>query len=725
MKATYLTLALALAACGSKERVPSSTPPIDTKAADALWAFAPAQAQVGVVLGDGVGGSVRAGLIELIRLMGARTGGREVVAMMRGELAGELPFDILDPAAWQRAGIDLGKGAAAFIDEADTHTLLILPVGDRAAFRALSQAKVDTVDGREVDRLDQMMCVDAAGRYLCARDLAVIDAAVAKHDSPLAARVAGLPAELRGNFEVVADLARIPDAREGLAEAHMVFQSPGLLAIAARIGSGAVTVRFWLEAKRGEPIGTAIGNPGGDPAASLTGGAIASSFRVRLPMAMLLAQSGAPASIPIPGEVDLRKDLLDQLTGDYAFHTVGRGLLAGVLAAGVKNGGRVAEAIAALCAAGQKNAPPGVTIEPADGGCRGSVDLTTLVPGDVQQILQLPHDLLKVDASIAVRGEVLALTTGDVPKPQGSPAAAAGSAGAREILGGSWHGVIWARSLDPFAGASDEIVAVFKRLMTQGPDGDQGWNLSLVGRWALAHVYEVGLAGALRDDGIHGLVQVTTFAADPPEVYQAYEAAVNKELDGDGAGYRAALADLASKHGDSLAGKQAKLIAGGTPIITGSTGILAAIAIPAFLKYIKKSKSSEAQIHVRKLYDGARALVMEMPSGAGLGGATLPADVGPTPPVGACCQGEEERCAPTPAWWDHPTWVALEFSVDDPHYYSYQFSTQTVDGAITFTVRAIGDLDCDGVYSTFTAVGRPDSDGSLGMPEIQIDNELE
>jgi hypothetical protein len=104
----------------------------------------------------------------------------------------------------------------------------------------------------------------------------------------------------------------------------------------------------------------------------------------------------------------------------------------------------------------------------------------------------------------------------------------------------------------------------------------------------------------------------------------------------------------------------------------------------------------------------------------------MPADVGPTPPLGTCCEGDKGKCAPTASWWEHPTWQALNFAVEDPHYFSYQFSSQTVDGRITFTVRALGDLDCDGVYSTYEMVGRADPGGSPAVTtEISSDNEFE
>ena len=52
-------------------------------------------------------------------------------------------------------------------------------------------------------------------------------------------------------------------------------------------------------------------------------------------------------------------------------------------------------------------------------------------------------------------------------------------------------------------------------------------------------------------------------------------------------------------------------------IVVAIIGILAAVAIPAFMKYIKKSKTTEAGEHVKKIADGARAYFLESTDTAG------------------------------------------------------------------------------------------------------------
>lgn len=125
-------------------------------------------------------------------------------------------------------------------------------------------------------------------------------------------------------------------------------------------------------------------------------------------------------------------------------------------------------------------------------------------------------------------------------------------------------------------------------------------------------------------------------------------------------------------------------------------------------EYTAKSKAIEAKMNIDMIHRGARAYYMEEHVASGSMEVTtsqFPGEsVGPTPPLGACCQ-EGGKCAPDPELWEHPTWKALMFSVEDPHYYSYEYKVNPSEERKEFTALAYGDLDCDGVYSTFSRKG--------------------
>src|SRR5690606_17222204 len=76
-------------------------------------------------------------------------------------------------------------------------------------------------------------------------------------------------------------------------------------------------------------------------------------------------------------------------------------------------------------------------------------------------------------------------------------------------------------------------------------------------------------------------------------------------------------------------------------------------------------------------------------------------------PTTSCCQGGGvDKCTPEASHWANASWVALHFSVDDPHYYRYDYiAPQVSDVGANYTAQAQGDLDCDNTYSTFEMYG--------------------
>ncbi len=157
-------------------------------------------------------------------------------------------------------------------------------------------------------------------------------------------------------------------------------------------------------------------------------------------------------------------------------------------------------------------------------------------------------------------------------------------------------------------------------------------------------------------------------------------------------------------------------------IVVAIIGILAAVAIPAFMKYIRRSKTVEATMNVRKIFDSSVAYYEG--EHAGTSGAIIakqfPASVGPSPgAANVCCGGTGGKCKPDPTNFQDSggTWAAPNFSVDDPFYYAYQYVSGGSDTTANFQGYAFGDLDCDGIFATFMRGGtdmtdRSDSGGS-------------
>ncbi len=154
-------------------------------------------------------------------------------------------------------------------------------------------------------------------------------------------------------------------------------------------------------------------------------------------------------------------------------------------------------------------------------------------------------------------------------------------------------------------------------------------------------------------------------------------------------------------------------------IVVAIIGILAAVAIPAFMKYIKKSKTAEAGQFLKKMSDNARvyhATPVVVGATNTLNATIVPLQF-PTQrtlsPAAGCCPASatgagSEKCDPTDVananWATDPTWQALGFAMKDPHYYTYAFMS---GGASSFYIAtAQGDLDCDGVKSDFSLYGQ-------------------
>ena len=153
-------------------------------------------------------------------------------------------------------------------------------------------------------------------------------------------------------------------------------------------------------------------------------------------------------------------------------------------------------------------------------------------------------------------------------------------------------------------------------------------------------------------------------------------------------------------------------------IVVAIIGILAAVAIPAFMKYIRKSKTTEAVQGMKKIYEGARSYYMEE---SVCQGCTTPlakqfpdAPSSEAPPEDTCCGNPGDKCQPDPTLWDSAEWNALKFSMDDPHYYWYNYvDNGAVDTAAAFTSRANGNLDCDSDFATYEMYGSVQSDRTI------------
>jgi prepilin-type N-terminal cleavage/methylation domain-containing protein len=139
-------------------------------------------------------------------------------------------------------------------------------------------------------------------------------------------------------------------------------------------------------------------------------------------------------------------------------------------------------------------------------------------------------------------------------------------------------------------------------------------------------------------------------------------------------------------------------------IVVVILGILAAIAIPAFIKYVRSAKTSEAKENLAYIFRESTTYYATERVVRGIGGAGIqarfPASTGPTPAVPPAAARTT-----TSDWYTDDTWNALKFAIADPHYYAYEYVSSGTGSEAQFTARAMGDLDGDGTFSTFERAG--------------------
>lgn len=154
-------------------------------------------------------------------------------------------------------------------------------------------------------------------------------------------------------------------------------------------------------------------------------------------------------------------------------------------------------------------------------------------------------------------------------------------------------------------------------------------------------------------------------------------------------------------------------------IVVTIIGILAGVAVPAFQKYIMKSRTTEVMVNVRKIYDGQLAYYVD-DHVLETGQLTTKTFVSAT-----CSPWSRPTNQKRVGEWASGGWPQIKFAADSPIFYSYIAEvhpndspgyatpawvpgfgyTPGADVSKGFLVRGFGDLDSDGDLSQYSRMG--------------------
>ncbi|MBK07842.1 MAG: hypothetical protein CL932_24115 [Deltaproteobacteria bacterium] len=144
-------------------------------------------------------------------------------------------------------------------------------------------------------------------------------------------------------------------------------------------------------------------------------------------------------------------------------------------------------------------------------------------------------------------------------------------------------------------------------------------------------------------------------------------------------------------------------------IVVAILGILAATAIQGYRRFLWKSKTTEAIINLKQIAQSSVVYYQSERSKNGVAQPnTFPSIV--FTPAKPPCFGGVALYKPDYSEWKKAGWEELNFGLTKAHYYRYRIVSTGVGKNAVFRAEAQGDLDCDGVFSSYIVRGEVDSE---------------
>ena len=173
-------------------------------------------------------------------------------------------------------------------------------------------------------------------------------------------------------------------------------------------------------------------------------------------------------------------------------------------------------------------------------------------------------------------------------------------------------------------------------------------------------------------------------------------------------------------------------------IVVAIIGILAAVAVPGFLKYIKDSKTTEAKTNIKAIAEGASAF-FQTEHGKDTNGIEVFTRQFPSATYckslaggGKCLEKDNQPSeiqstgTKKVGTWTGEPWLSLNFTISAPIYYTYSYQgTAGSTNATSFKAQAAAKLDKTTVDSCFSIEGKQDDSGELQLGSVVDKSEAE
>jgi hypothetical protein len=157
-------------------------------------------------------------------------------------------------------------------------------------------------------------------------------------------------------------------------------------------------------------------------------------------------------------------------------------------------------------------------------------------------------------------------------------------------------------------------------------------------------------------------------------------------------------------------------------------GSVLAVALPTFVREFHASRLAEPVDGLKRIGASAVEYAQAHPFPVTPdGGQGFPPSAPMTPAVPPRGECEPDALGA----WDEPGWKALDFrpvAPGAPHCFSFAFDSAVTPSRATFQAHAHGDLDGDGIPSTFQISGQyvdGDPRGPVVDPGMLVDSEVE